>query len=236
MLRKAVAGLFIGVVAVAAVTLASVALGANVLCVAGSETCDGTDSADTITGSIDDDNIFARGGPDQIDQDVGEDRTIAGRGDDFIDNDPGEDRVVAGAGRDFVNETGFTGPNNVNGGPGGDCVGGSDEGDTIRGSGGSDRGNFIKCGEFGLYGFDGPDRIFGGKGIDRIRGNEGGDLLSGGKGGDYLDAKTDDSQVSDTLRCGPGFDRYSASPGDSVAPDCEKRVPPPEPEERVRRW
>ena len=233
MVKKGVVG---ALVAAAAGVLATTAFGINVICVAGSESCDGTNSADQITGSTDDDHIFAKGGNDEIAPNAGADVTIAGPGRDIVYDDAGVDRVVGGPGRDFLNEfEDLSTANKINGGPGGDCIGGGPAGDTIRGSGGSEHGEFFKCGEFGIYGFEGADRLIGGAGGDRIIGGPGGDLFSGGKGNDYLDARGGDAGGNDTLKCGRGFDRYSASPSDSVAGDCERRIPPPE-ARQARRW
>src|SRR5262245_53431459 len=131
MLKKGFAALVVAGTAAIAAMLASVALGANIICLAGSDTCDGTGANDTITGSLDDDNIFAKGGRDEIEPNPGDDVTIAGPGPDFVFDDFGEDRVVGGTGRDFIDETDDeTLSNTINGGPGGDCIGGGDGPDT----------------------------------------------------------------------------------------------------------
>ena len=239
MLRK---GLAAAVIVGCSAVFASVALGANIICLAGSESCDGTGVDDTITGSIEGDNINAFGGNDDILPGPGGDVVKAGPGNDDVEEDIGADKVLGAAGADFVDETDdVTAANVINGGPGNDCIGGSEGGgDTIRGAAGNDRGGHDACGPgpFGLFGFEGNDRILGGAGKDGILGGPGADLLAGGKGKDFIDAKSDGGgQGSDTLRCGPGFDRYVANPNDVVANSCEKKVPPPEgPKARAARW
>lgn len=229
MLKK---GLVAAIIAGCTAVFASVAMGANIVCLAGSESCDGTGVDDTITGSIEGDNINAFGGNDDIFPNPGVDTTKAGPGNDLVTDDVGADKVLGAAGRDFIDQTAdVTAANVLNGGPGGDCIGGGGGGDTIRGSGGSENGGVGKCGmsPYGLFGFAGNDRLLGGAGRDGLIGHQGADLMAGGKGADYLDAKSQGGgKGSDTLRCGPGKDKYSANPNDVVANSCEKKVTPPD--------
>jgi len=96
----------------------------------------GTDSADTLTGSVGDDTISSGDGDDVIDAGDGDDTVMAGDGDDEIDAGDGNDVVDAGAGNDTIE--GGAGDDDVMGGQGDDLFifGAGDGADYFQGGDG----------------------------------------------------------------------------------------------------
>jgi Ca2+-binding RTX toxin-like protein len=138
---------------------------------------------------------------------------------------------------------GTPGDDNFAGSVIGDSVNGQDGNDTIRGGGGDDeiRGDdgadqlFGEDGDDLLFGDSGNDVLDGGPGNDALEGGRGGDVLRGGDGDDALNGGFDPDQISggngndvvtvvssgtDTVDCGPGFDRVTKDRFDHVV-NCE---------------
>ena len=116
----------------------------------------GTNGADDLDGTANNDLIIAGNGDDTIDGGDGHDLIFAGNGDDTVDGGDGNDVIVAGNGDDTVD-----------GGDGHDLIFGGRGDDTIMGG-------------------DGNDLIFGGSGDDTIDGGAGSDIISAGKGDDLV--------------------------------------------------
>jgi hypothetical protein len=90
---------FIGTV-VMMLALAAAAYAAVIACDGGP--CQGTDEADTITGSKQGDNIFAGLGADDVDARTGHDFVRGAEGGDFILGAGGEDTLRGHRGYDFI--------------------------------------------------------------------------------------------------------------------------------------
>ncbi|MCP5084534.1 MAG: calcium-binding protein [Alphaproteobacteria bacterium] len=116
----------------------------------------GTNGADDLDGTANNDLIISGNGADTINAGDGNDLIFSGRGDDTIDAGDGNDVVFAGNGDDTVD-----------GGDGHDLIFGGRGDDTINGGAGN-------------------DLIFGGKGDDIIDGGEGCDVISAGSGNDIV--------------------------------------------------
>jgi Ca2+-binding RTX toxin-like protein len=203
-------------------------------CPMGGGPCNGSDSPETIVGSIESDQINALGGGDQIFANEGADVIRAGAGNDRTEGGAGRDRHIGGGSQG--------GADTMKGGKGNDFAEGNQEGDTILGGKGNDReivetirasqrrGGPSACFQgfcSNLYGDTGNDTIKGGKGQDILEGEQGRDKHFGGKGDDVIDAANDDTPgVRDIVKCGPGRDVVFANPPDEVANDCEVEKPP----------
>jgi len=132
----------------------------------------GSDGANTITTTANNDNVDG------------------GKGIDTITLNAGVDVANGGAGADIIN--GGDGNDTLNGGTDGDTLNGDGNNDTLNGEGGDDTlnggtGNDTLSGGIGadiLNGDDGTDTITGGDGNDIITGGVGNDTLTGGAGAD----------------------------------------------------
>ena len=204
-------------IGIASLALAGVALGGTIHCTGGP--CTGSFGDDPMIGSDLKDEMHGLGGNDDMKGHDSDDLIDGGPGRDRlseISDDTGNDTMLGGGGSDT----------RIEGGPGRDI---------LRGGAGDERaGPEVARGLpvlpdwrlVEMFGDEGPDKIWGGGGDDSIEGEEGRDVMSGGGGNDYIDAVDDDTQAADVVRCGKGFDRFSARSEDTVDDNCEKRVPP----------
>jgi hypothetical protein len=96
-MRRAVS---VGTIAVV-LALAATAYAAVIACDGGP--CQGTDEADTITGSKQGDNIFAGLGADDVDARTGHDFVRGAEGNDDVDGGPGLDTLRGHRGGDVIN-------------------------------------------------------------------------------------------------------------------------------------
>lgn len=159
----------------------------------------GGDNADTITGGDGHDTIQGQGGDDLIDggegndilnSGAGNDTLLGGNGNDRLEGGEGNDSLVAGSGNDTV--LGSSGDDTLDGGDGADSLFGGIGNDSILG---------------GAF----SDTLDGGDGDDYLNGGEGTDLLSGGDGHDSIEG----GARSDTIYGGAGNDTISL--GDPAA-------------------
>ncbi|WP_308911515.1 DUF4347 domain-containing protein [Pseudokordiimonas caeni] len=164
----------------------------------------GTEGADTLTGSGFDDFILPGGGDDIVSTGDGRDTIFGGLGadtvsgggdDDFLIGGQGSDSVVGGSGDDLV-YAGFEddGDDMVEGDDGNDTLGGGTGNDTVSGGNGSDL----------MWGRGGSDSLEGGAGDDILFNGAGDDTVSGGDGDDMLWA----SEGDDMLSGGDGADTF----------------------------
>lgn len=184
----------------------------------------GSGAAETLTGTVEGDNLFGFGGNDVLNGLAGDDCLTGGDGNDRLNggegrdtiegnngNDTasggtGNDRISGGAGRDRLSAG--TGNDSVNGGSGNDSLSGSSGNDTMNGSTGNDT----------VSGSSGNDRLSGSTGNDRISGGSGKNSYSGGSGNDTINARNRRNEVID---CGTGRDRVTADRRDRVK-RCER--------------
>jgi hypothetical protein len=185
----------------------------------------GTDGAERIIGTVEGDQIAARGGNDVVEGLEGVDCLGGDAGADDLSGDEGGDRLAGGSGGDRVfgdsgkdllqgqggkdNARGGSGNDDVRGGSGADKVDGGSNNDVVSGGSGKDR----------VRGGAGNDRVFGGSGNDLIDAGTGTNRVSGGKGRDRILAT---NGRRDRIRCGKGRDRVRADRRDRVARDCEQ--------------
>lgn len=135
---------------------------------------DGTNNGDLISGGLNDDKIYARGGHDTAWGGSGDDYVNGGTGNDVLYGAIGDDKVIGGSGND-----------RAYGGLGNDKVYGSSGNDKIWGDKGSDR-LFGQQGNDSIYGGNDHDKIYGGNGNDFANGGKGNDLINGGSGADHV--------------------------------------------------
>jgi Ca2+-binding RTX toxin-like protein len=194
----------------------------------GIEGVDGSNHADSITGSAGNDKLSGRGGNDTL---------IGGAGDDVLSGQANDDVLFGGDGADQLdggteNDTIYGGNDNdtIYGSTGNDVLYGEDGEDNIRG----DAGNDI------IYGGDGNDGVratgtdpargfswtylTGGDGDDRIDGGNGDDAMIGGLGADTLigsvgfdQAAYTDSTVGVTVNLETGTGLYGTAQGDTLS-------------------
>jgi len=152
---------------------------------------------DTLTGSVNADQIAGMGGNDSLFGGGGADVIYGGDGGDTIDGGGQGDTVHAGAGNDKV--IGGYGPDliyldagsdlfediNQGGDYGRDTVYGGDGNDQILGQNGDDS-FFGEAGKDSIEGGDGNDTLLGQSGNDTLLGQSDCDLLGGGDGNDLL--------------------------------------------------
>jgi Ca2+-binding RTX toxin-like protein len=176
----------------------------------------GSDFADTITGSRDDNVIEGGAGDDKIFGHLGNDIINSGDGDDFVygdlkvqSNEDGADTINAGAGDDTV--LGQGGADIIDGGADNDRLIGGGGDDVVYGGAGNDliygdsEANQSTDGDDTVYGGDGDDSLFGSAGDDTLNGEAGRDRLFGGDGDDTLVY----SAGRDVLYGGSGLDTLS---------------------------
>jgi Ca2+-binding RTX toxin-like protein len=172
---------------------------------------------DDVTGSNNNDTIFAGDGNDSIN---------GAGGDDFIDGEGGADSIAGGAngvsgdtidysrragnirvtldaaandGEANENDNVGSDVENINGGFGGDSITGSTSANTINGGAGDDS----------IDGLDGTDTLLGGSGNDSIDGGNQGDAIGAGRGDDSVDGGPD----NDTINGDGGADLVDGSSG-----------------------
>jgi Ca2+-binding RTX toxin-like protein len=117
----------LALVAAVGLTVASVAVAAQIKGTAGNDTLNGTNGADVIAGFAGDDTISALNGRDLV---------FGGPGNDTIAGGNGWDLVFGGAGNDTIN--GENGPDLLRGRSGDDTVDGGDGRDVLFGGWGTD--------------------------------------------------------------------------------------------------
>ncbi|ATQ75211.1 hypothetical protein CR152_12300 [Massilia violaceinigra] len=127
-------------------------------------------------------------------------------GEDHLYGMGGKDVLTGGKGKDYME--GGSGDDNLSGGEANDTLDGGIGADTLDGGGDNDK----------LLGGKGKDTLIGGDGNDTLDGQADNDSLQGGIGNDVLKGATDkwDTQGSDTLEGGAGFDFYQTAGGDTI--------------------
>ncbi|NHZ80008.1 hypothetical protein F2P44_12075 [Massilia sp. CCM 8695] len=127
-------------------------------------------------------------------------------GDDHLYGMAGNDVLTGGKGKDYME--GGSGDDQLSGSEGNDTLDGGIGADTLDGGGDNDK----------LLGGKGKDTLIGGDGNDTLDGQADNDSLQGGSGNDVLKGATDkwDTQGSDTLEGGAGFDFYHTAGGDTI--------------------
>ncbi|MEO6437047.1 MAG: calcium-binding protein, partial [Tepidisphaeraceae bacterium] len=125
----------------------------------GSDTFNGGDGNDTVTGSSGNDLIFGGEGDDRLAGSAGHDILVGGLGRDRLYGDAGNDVITGGAGVDRLY--------------------GGDDHDVLSGESSADK----------AYGQDGNDTVYGGRGNDLLNGGEGLDQMYGGDDDDVLFAR-----------------------------------------------
>ena len=134
-----------GVLGVATLVWAAIAIADEIDCGGGGKQCNGTQFDDTITGSSKADGINAKAGQDDTYAGRGNDVVEGGDGQDYVDGGKGDDKISGGDGPDV----GIVG--GLFGGSGDDTVSGGDDDDDI-------------------YGGTGKDVLLGGPGNDQLDG------------------------------------------------------------------
>jgi Ca2+-binding RTX toxin-like protein len=192
--------LLLTTIALALLLAGGVALAATKQCKVG-VSCNGTSSADTITGTIAVDEIYALGGDDSVQALGGADFLKGGSGKDTLDGGDGNDKSGGGTGNDIFyggagndRVSGGEGEDEIHGGPGDDIdLDGDHLIDKIYGEDGND---------LELDGDRGNDEIHGGPGDDGgaptsdnlrnrgLRGEGGENWVYGEDGADTIDAQT----------------------------------------------
>lgn len=144
--------------------------------------CDGTEGRDIIVASNNGEEVFAKGGDDDVELDVvflsgANDVAYGGEGRDCIDGGGGDDLMIGGPGDDnrpcvfsfFVNlraaMTGGPGNDRIEGGPGNDTMDGIFGDDLLLGGTGNDTLDDFQNGD--------SDRLQGGSGNDRLNAIDG---------------------------------------------------------------
>jgi Ca2+-binding RTX toxin-like protein len=143
----------------------------------------GSDVADTIIGSAQNNHLQGGMGNDFIDGGNAKDTLVGGQDDDTILGGNGNDSIEGNQGNDTID--GGNGHDVLLGGEDNDAIGGDKGNDTISGGTGNDAllgGN----GNDYIQGDDGNDFIDGGAGHDSIDGGAGDDFLQGSAGNDTL--------------------------------------------------
>ena len=134
----------------------------------------GTDTANQIFAKGGDDEVRARGGDDLVEGNNGNDVLYGMDGNDHVFGGKGDDEVYGGTGRDFV--FGENGRDLVRAGQGDDIA----------------------------YGNNGQDKVFGDEGNDLVDGGANNDLINGGENNDRLI----DGSGQDRLFGGTGADVF----------------------------
>ncbi|WP_354635627.1 DUF4347 domain-containing protein [Planktothricoides raciborskii] len=160
----------------------------------------GTDSAENIDATPNDDVISGQGGNDVIRGLPGRDALFGNSGDDELYGNQGADLLLGNQGKDIIY-----------GGQGNDLAMGGQNDDLIYGDLGSDT----------LIGDLGSDRIFGGSSSPGSVASDAGDLLFGKDGNDFLHGHAGDDSISggndnDTARGGQGDDLIHGDAGADI--------------------
>lgn len=149
---------------------------------------EGTQSADSLRGTTQDESIVGRGGNDAIRGQSGDDRLFGDDGFDTIDGGTGDDLVSGGSGNDLL--TGGMGDDSVFGNDGNDGILEGRGADVINGNDGNDiiaSSRFITDADGAIQvdtDFE-ADTVNGGDGDDVILFGRG-DIVTGGDGDDDL--------------------------------------------------
>jgi Ca2+-binding RTX toxin-like protein len=154
-------------------------------------TISGTNKADILVGTGDDDTISGANGDDALTGGAGKDTLNGGNGDDAIDGGAGADTINGGNGDDVIDSG--SGDNSLTGGNGDDSL--------VAGSGNDD-----------LTGGNGDDMLDAGAGHDTLAGNNGHDTLTGGDGNDLINGGNGD----DLLDPGSGNDQAHGDQGNDL--------------------
>jgi hypothetical protein len=155
----------------------------------------GTDSAETLRGTLAGDEIFGFGGNDRMMGYQGADCLDGGRGDDRLSGGDDDDKQIGGTGKDRL--TGNDGGDNLYGGTSNDRLDGGTGNDMLAGGAANDD----------LIGGLGEDRMFGEAGGDRLVVGGGRNQVDGGAGNDSIEARNGER---DRIICGVGRDRVRA--------------------------
>jgi Ca2+-binding RTX toxin-like protein len=172
-------------------------------------TIGGDDRDDTLTGTIDADELSGGGGNDTLAGGDGDDSVVGGQGndwlfggddDDDLGGDPGLDSLFAGFGSDVLR--GGDGDDRMGGGNDADTLYGGNDNDLLSGGPGDDT----------LYGGWQNDTLWGGADNDVLRGGEGMDTLSGWFGDDTIVGDEGSDRLmgnlgNDTIYAAEGSDR-----------------------------
>lgn len=172
----------------------------------------GSNTGEVLTGTLDDDLLFALGGDDTVYGRQGDDTLLGGEGEDVIHGGSGFDiasyneagsairirldntdlNLGEAAGDRFVFIEGYAGSSFD------DTLGGAEEADTFLGGLGED---YIlgRGGNDTLWGDEGDDRLVGGDGDDLLVGGAGRDRFEGGEGTDTVSYESSDSGVNINL-------------------------------------
>ncbi len=175
----------------------------------GPQALTGTNSDDTLQGSLLNDSIVGFGGVDSLTGLAGADTILGGIGNDLLKGNAGNDDLSGGSGDDRIQ--GGIGWDLIHGDIGADWIRGDDGFDTIYGGTGNDTmwGN---NGNDMLYGDDGLDVILGGLGRDELFGHNGDDTLNGNAGPDVIWGGGD----NDSLTGNAGFDVLHGEAGNDI--------------------
>jgi serralysin len=128
----------------------------------------------TLSGVLQDSELYGNSGHDQLTGGAGNDRLFGGRGADTLAGGVGQDRLTGNSGNDTL--FGDQGNDNLLGGGRNDSLFGGDGRDTLKGQKGRDE----------LSGDNGSDTLLGGGGNDSLSGGASHDILHGQKGRDVL--------------------------------------------------
>ncbi|MDJ0576689.1 MAG: calcium-binding protein [Xenococcaceae cyanobacterium MO_234.B1] len=183
---------------------------------------EGDDNDNTLSGTDDDDQIFAKGGNDSVDGGNGDDQITGlggndtiygGAGNDRINGNDDNDKIFAQEGNDSVNGgngddqiTGLGGNDTLDGGAGNDAINGDAGNDMIIGGAGNDSINGGDDNDT-IFAKEGNDYVDGGNGNDQITGLDGNDILIGGAGNDAINGGSGNNQ----LYGGSGEDTFAVS-------------------------
>lgn len=172
----------------------------------GGLTVDGTDGADSLSGSALNDRLYGRAGNDQLnglggndvlDGGSGDDTLSGGEGNDLLGGGEGNDLLIDDAGNDTLmgasgNDTlnGLLGNNLLDGGEGNDVLSDGSGSDTLNGGAGDD--------SFALGGIQGGAAV---------------SVVSGGDGDDLFAFRTGVAGKSEEVSGGSGSDRFQFASG-----------------------
>jgi Ca2+-binding RTX toxin-like protein len=177
--------------------------------IAGIEEVRGSQTSDTLTGSIGDEILYG---------DYFYDPTFSGN--DFLEGGSGNDTLIGNLGNDIASYLGASSSVTVNLSTGTATGGaGTDSLNTVEGLLGSSFNDYLIGDIYNntLDGRPGNDTLFGGVGNDTLYGLEGNDSLDGGDGNDYLHGESNlvtNGSGNDTLLGGVGNDTLYGWDGD----------------------
>ncbi|MEM1192609.1 MAG: calcium-binding protein [Pseudomonadota bacterium] len=169
----------------------------------------GTNEEDFLAAGLGDDEINGGAGNDGLNGEAGNDSLNGGAGDDTLIGEEGNDRIDGGAGNDIA----FSGNGTdlLIGNLGDDDLRSGSDNDTIRGGAGNDL-LVSQAGNDSLSGGDGNDFLTSGAMADTLNGGGDRDTLNGGAGDDVLFGGAD----IDRLNGGAGNDRLFGNTGNDL--------------------